>query len=153
MKKQISSDATSLWKYIFPGFWIPLMGIGAIVWLFHISEEPAAAVVFFAMWLGFSSFLIWFARRLKVVSIDERTLFVSVGRREIEIPFSNVETVKQSFWTNPKLITLTLKHPAEFGEKVVFVPTPQLFGAVRSHPIVEQIRALINESRASATQR
>lgn len=128
------------------------MGIGAVVSLFHISEEPAFAVLF-VIWLAGSSFLIWFARRLKVVSIDKRSLFVSVGRREIEIPFSNVETVKESFWTNPKLITLTLKEPAEFGERVVFVPTPQFFGAVRSHPIVEQIRALINESRASATQR
>jgi len=52
------------------------MGIGAIMSLFHISEEPAAGL-FVGIWLVGSSYLIWFARRLRVVSIDERTLFVS----------------------------------------------------------------------------
>jgi len=84
------------------------MGIGAIMSLFHISEEPAAGL-FVGIWLVGSSYLIWFARRLRVVSIDERTLFVSAGREEIQIPFSSVERVKENFWANPKIITLTLK--------------------------------------------
>jgi len=147
MKKQISSEATVFWKYIFPGFWIPLMGIGAIMSLFHISEEPAAGL-FVGIWLVGSSYLIWFARRLRVVSIDERTLFVSAGREEIQIPFSSVERVKENFWANPKIITLTLKQPSEFGEKVVFVPTSLFFAAFRSHPTVEQIRKLVTANRS-----
>lgn len=83
------------------------------------------------------------------VSIDERTLFVLAGQREIQIPLSNVETVKENFLANPKLITLTLKQPAEFGDKVVFVPTGLFSGRFSSHPIVKQIRTLIHESRAS----
>lgn len=124
------------------------MGIGAIVSLFHVVEEPVAAL-FVVMWLVASSYLIWFARRLKVVSIDERTLFVSAGRREIQIPFSNVEGVKENFWANPKIITLTLKQPSEFGEKLVFVPTSLFFAAFRSHPTVEHIRKLIASNRSS----
>lgn len=150
MKKQISSDATVLWKYIFPGFWIPLTGIGAVVALFHVAEEPTAAL-FVVIWLAASSYLIWFARRLKVVSIDERTLFVSAGGREIQIPLSSVDRVKENFWARPKLITLTLKQPSEFGEKVVFVPTSLLLAAFRSHPTVEQIRTLINSNRSSGS--
>ena len=78
MKKQISSEATVFWKYIFLGFWIPFMGIGAIVSLFHVAEEPAAAL-FVVMWLVASSYLIWFARRLKVVSIDSDSVFKCGG--------------------------------------------------------------------------
>ena len=148
MKKQISSDATVFWKYIFPGVWILLTGSGAVVCLFQVAKEPTAAL-FVVIWLAVSSYLIWFARRLKVVSIDERTLFVSAGRREIQIPISNLERVKENFWANPKIITLTLKQPCEFGEKVVFVPTPFFFAAFRSHPTVEHIRKLITSNRSS----
>jgi hypothetical protein len=91
-----------------------------------------------------SGYLIWFARRLKFVSIDERFLYVSEYRKEIQIPLGHIDGVKENFWANPKLITLTLNQPSEFGDKVVFVPTSFFFAAFRSHPTVEEIRGIIN---------
>lgn len=126
------------------------MGIGAVVALFHITKEPGFSVLVVG-WLIASVYLIWFARRLKFVSMDESFLYVSGYRKEIQIPLAHVEKVKENFWARPKLITLTLNHPSEFGEKIVFVPTSLFFAAVRSHPIVEEFENIIKSHRRAGS--
>jgi hypothetical protein len=142
MKKQISSDATVMWKYVFPGFWICFMGIGAIGASFQVAKEPGL-IVFVLVWIIGSGCLIWFARRLKFVSIDDDFLYVSQGRKEVKIPLTHIQRVKENYWANPKLITLTLNQQSEFGTKIVFVPTSLIFAAFRSHPIVQEIKSAV----------
>jgi hypothetical protein len=148
MKKQISSDTTAFWKYIFPGLWIPLVGIGAIAAGFQAANEPGWSLFVFG-WIIASAYLIWFARRLKFVSIDEEFVYVSQFRNQIQIPLTHIERVKENFGARPKLITLTLNHPSEFGTEIVFVATPLVFTAFRSHPIVQEIERAVRHRRSS----
>ena len=141
MKRRISSDATVIWKYLFPGLWVPFMGIGVIASILQ-SSEPLR-FLFLLGWVLVSGYFIWFGRRLKVVSIDENFVYVSQFRQEIQIPLANIEGVKQNWWANPKLITLTLNQPSEFGTSIVFVPTSMMFAAWRSHPIVDEIERAV----------
>ena len=124
-----------------------MMGIGAVASA-HISHGPALAV-FLCLWLVASGYIIWFAWHLKLVSIDEKALYVSGYRKEIQIPFSHVKEVKENFGSRPKVITLTLNQPSKFGGKVLFVPAPLSFGPLRSHPVVEQLRKLISSNQVS----
>ncbi len=147
-QRQISSGTTVLWKYIFPGFWIPVMGFCLLVMGFN-SKGPEW-ILFVLVWLIASGYLIWSAKRLKFVSIDNDFLYVADGRKQIQIPLADICNVKENFMTRPKLITLRLNHPSEFGTEIVFVPTPMILIAVRSHPIVEEIISAVKRSRSKS---
>jgi hypothetical protein len=148
MKKQLSSDTTVFWKYVFPGVWIPCMGIGAIAAVCQAMKEPGWSL-FLLVWIIASGYLIWFARSLKFVSIDDDFLYVSQFRKQIQIPLIHIQHIKENFWANPKLITLTLNHPSEFGTKIVFVPPRLGFAAFRSHPIVRDIENAVQRRRSA----
>lgn len=147
MKKQISSDMTVVWKYIFPGLWIPFMGVAAVFAGFQAATEPGWSLIVLG-WIAASGYLIWFARRLKYVSIDDDILYVSQARKEIKIPLTHIIDVRENFWASPKLITLTLDQPSEFGTKIVFVPTSLVFASLRSHPIVKEIKRAVQRRRS-----
>ena len=118
------------------------MGIGAVAAGFQAAREPGWSL-FVLGWIAASGYLIWFARRLKFVSIDDDFLYVSQARKQIQIPLTHIQHVKENFWASPKLITLTLNQPSEFGTKIVFVPTPLVFAALRSHPVVQEIESAV----------
>jgi len=96
MKKQISSDMTVVWKYIFPGLWISSVGIGTVVTGFKAASEPGWGL-FMLGWIAISAYLVWFARRLKYVSIDDDILYVSQARKEIRIPLTHIVHVREIF--------------------------------------------------------
>jgi len=145
MKKQISSDATILWKYVVPGWLIAVMGVLAVAVAFQTATAPAWIVLALG-WIIGSGFLIWFARRLKYVSIDDDFLYVSQGRKQIQIPLTEIKHVKENFLT--KSITLTVDQPTEFGTEIVFVPEPLPFAPFRSHPIVQEIESAVQRRRS-----
>jgi hypothetical protein len=147
MKKEISSEATTFWKYLFPTVWIPLMGVWAIA-AFQTTAEPGW-ILFVVGWVIASGYIIWFARRLKFVSIDEDFVYVSQFRKQIQIPLAHIDGVEEKFWARPKLITLTLNHPSEFGKQIMFVPRTPLFAAFRSHPLVEEIEKAIKRHKSA----
>ena len=118
------------------------MGIGAVFATFRATTEPGW-LLFVLGWLIASGYLVWFARRLKVVSIDADFVYVSQGQKQIQIPLAHIATVRENFWARPKLITLRLNHTSEFGNQIVFVPTTLFFAAVRSHPIVQELQRAI----------
>lgn len=147
MKRQISSDASVFWKYIFPGLVIFVVGLGAIAVGLQ-EKRPPGWTLFMLGWILSAVYIIWFARRLKSVSIDDDYLYVSQLRKEIQIPLTHIQQVKENYWTNPKLITLKLNHPSEFGTKIVFTPATRAFTAFRSHPIVPEIESAIRRRRS-----
>jgi len=123
------------------------MGIGMITTGIRATREPGW-FVFLLAWIVASAYFIWFARRLKFVSMDEDFLYVGQAFKETQIPLAHVQRVKENFWARPKLITLTLNQPSEFGTQIVFVPTSLLFAVVRSHPIVKEIETAVRRNRS-----
>lgn len=123
------------------------MGVGAIAAGFQATKEPGWSL-FPLGWIIASVYFIWFARRLKFVSVDDDFLYVSQFRKQIQIPLTHIQHVKENFWATPKLITLTLSHPSEFGTEIVFVPTPLVFAALRSHPVVQEIESAVQRRRS-----
>lgn len=124
------------------------MGIAVIAAGTRATKEPGW-VVLLLVWIVVSGYFIWFARRLKFVSMDEDFLYVWAAFKETQIPLAHVQRVKENFWASPKLITLTLNQPSEFGTQIVFVPTSQIFAALRSHPIVNEIERAVKRHRST----
>lgn len=142
MKRELSSSLTPVWKFIFPVAWISFMGIGGIWSLTKIFIEPFA-IWMLGGWVLGSAFIYLFASRLKKVSIDDQYLYVSNYRKEIQIPLSGIERVKETFLTDPKHIMIFLRSPSEFGSKIVFTPQTRFLGQWRRHPVVKELREII----------
>ena len=119
------------------------MSVGAFMSFLHLKQEPGM-ILFIIAWICGSIFLLWFARRLKFVSLDEEYLYVRDFSKEIQVPLSQVASVNESFFSNPKQITLLLSSASEFGSKIVFLPPPQWFGQMRKHPLVSELRQKIH---------
>ena len=148
MQRQISSELTAFWKYLFPVLWIPLIGFGAIA-AASLAKTKPGWILFVIGWIIASGYVIWFARRLKFVSIDEDFVYVSQFRKQVQIPLAHIEGVKELFSSRPKLIALTLKQPSDFGEQIVFLPRTLRGAAVRSHPMVEEIERAVTRHSPS----
>ena len=82
--------------------------------------------------------------RWKSVHLQGDVLSVSTFLRRGEIPLANVESVSASSWWGwqPRTVTVTLKSPSEFGERIVFVPRD---AGMRADRTASELRGLISD--------
>ena len=147
--RRISSLLTVVAKFIAPplgvlfvaNFWFSLGEIrGPAIWWFYLVPVLTEAIV------------IWHAVSVKWVAIDELNgrLYVSNYFKEIAIPLSDIVDVKESLWSDPRRMKITLSQPSEFGEKIVFLGTYRFGGIFAGpHPIVNELQTLAAKARES----
>jgi hypothetical protein len=139
-------------KVIFPSLWIPLFGLGTLMLLLGRFEgqNPPPKWIFLLAWLAGSAFIYWSCIRLKEVSLDEDFLYVSNYLKEIAIPLSEIQDVTENIWINIHPVTIQLKSPSEFGDKIVFMPPARFFAFFSSHPVVSELKELARSKRDEA---
>ena len=101
---------------------------------------------FLAATLAGGVFIYWSCVRLKRVSLRGSTLIVSNYRREVAVPFRDVEGVSGSILLSPEVIWLRCRRPTSFGRTIMFMPRIRLTLGFSHHPFVDQLRALIANS-------
>jgi hypothetical protein len=79
-------------------------------------------LLFLVMWIAGSCFIYWFARRLKKVSCTQTSFIISNYRREIVVPFTEVESITSNRWINPQTVEISFKRDLGFGTAAVFIP-------------------------------
>jgi hypothetical protein len=148
MRRRLSSLQTILMKVIFPVLWIPLFGMAPLMMFLGSAKAPDAEAKwwFLFIWLVASVSIYWSCIRLKEVSVDEEFLYVSNYIKEITIPLSEILDVTENRWINIHPVTIHLKSPTEFGDKIVFMPTTRFFGLFSSHPVVAELKHLARSS-------
>lgn len=138
-------------------------------WLFHLLFGGAMValvtgargakmplrdwIVFGAMWLFLALFLRGIGYgRIKRIRVGEGELYVSNYRTEIAVPFSFVTEISDEGGLYLRLIKIRFSQPTVFGEAVVFMPkmrlfdgTNRMFGGLRTHPVVAELRALVRQ--------
>jgi len=152
MKRRLSSLQTFLMKVIFPGLWIPLFGMAPLMMFLGLAQGPDAPPkwLFLFIWLVGSAFIYWGCVRLKEVSVDAEFLYVSNYIKEITIPLSEIFDVTENLWLNIHPVTIHLKSPSEFGDKIVFMPTVRFFSLFSSHPVVSELKELARSKNMTA---
>ncbi len=93
--------------------------------LFEGTDEPPKWAFLFA-WAAGAAFIYWSCIRLKEVSVDENFLYVSNYMKEVSIPLSEIYDVTENVWLNIHPVTIHLKSPSEFGDKIIFMPKVRL---------------------------
>ena len=105
------------------------------------ADVPVKWIFLFA-WIAGSAFIYWSCLRLKKVSVDDHFLYVSNYIKEVPISLSEIYDVTENVWLNMHPVTIHLKSPTEFGDKIIFMPKVRLFAFFSSHPVVDELKEL-----------
>ena len=146
MKRRLSSFQTILVKIVMPVVWLPLLGFLDVTTFAVKGANEAPEWILLGMLVASSALVYWYGIRLKVVSVDDNFLYVSNYLKEISIPLSDIYDVTENFWINNHPVTIHLKSPSEFGDKIVFMPTTRFFAMFSSHPVVNELKELARSS-------
>jgi hypothetical protein len=150
MMEKLSSSWTFFYKIVFPIIWISGFGIGTLtLWLGKFDQQPPPPIemkwLFLIAWLVGSGSILWFALRLKTVTLNGDRLIIKNYGQEDTIPLSSINGISGTRFINPKTIKLNLYPPCVFGEKVVFIPKTSFYNPFGQHPIVKQLKELTNQ--------
>src|SRR5882724_3594589 len=143
--KRISSRSTSFYKRVFPVLWIGLLGGVLLLMAFVSRRSPNVPLVAFlvpALMMGLGYFLF---RKLLSDLMDEvwdngsELIVVNDGHVE-HVPLSNIINVSYMGLSNPKRVTLSLRHPSRWGAKLTFSPPMNYsFAYLTEHPLVDDL--------------
>jgi len=138
-------------KFVFPVLYILAIFNFLRLLLFDdkFPKDAFILVIFPVVMLMALAVLAWLFFRANKVEMDDEYFYVSNYRKEISIPRADLYEATEMRWSQPYWITLHLRRPSEFGERIVFVP-PWRFGAFWTrNPLVDDL----NASRTPAAYR
>jgi hypothetical protein len=123
-------------KFILP----PLAILGCVAGVF--AEPPAERWKMIAIGLGACAVVVWFSRKLRQVSIDDDTLYVSTYFKNMSVPISAILLVEQTSSVRPPIVTIYLDRDTSIGREIAFMPrgpgSPTL-----DHPITTELKDMV----------
>ena len=134
--EQISSRSTFLYKRIFPVFWFGLLGVFVAVGLVGDSHAKMPAMLLFVPLLMVVFGLVLMKKLIwdladEVVDAGDR-LIVRFGNEQEQIPLANIISLDYQYMTSPPRVTMTLRTPCRFGDKIAFRPPLRFVPLARS---------------------
>jgi len=76
---------------------------------------------------------------LKTVKADADGLLIGNFRREIRVPYADIQDVAMLDPGNPVAAVITLTHPSDFGQRIKFLPYHK-FCRFKNHPAIRLLR-------------
>ena len=116
----------------------------------EVFDAPAHQTVRPPFWLAMIVWCVLFmlvvryALRLKTVFANETGLRISGYLSEIEVPFSDVASIKPNWFF--KNATLQLNAPSDFGAKIRFIPRRQVETDQGNRLTLDVLRELIDRT-------
>lgn len=145
MPRRISSLTTFYVKFLSPIFFV----LWTIIFMKMLQGtgggfgEMAFAVLFAVVIVGTAFWMSW---GLKKVRLDDRNLYVSNYLKEITVPISEIGEVSEFILYEPRRVTIHLRNPTEFGQKIVFLAKYRYFAFLSPHPIVDELTQMAYRS-------
>jgi hypothetical protein len=137
MKKYLSTSWTLIEKII------PYLA--AAYGLYRLASDfqniDIFAVIFYTIFV-----VVWYLStyNLKRVYLEGENMYVANYLKWVRIPLAEVDGIGTSWWNGERWkhprITLTLKAPSEFGDRIVFSPK-----GIRLKKAADELRQLIDE--------
>jgi hypothetical protein len=151
--KRISSKMTFFYKRIFP---VVMLGFLLLFVTGSLATQRSAnppPVVFFFLVAGFIAVMVFFLfRKLILDLVDEvwdagDALVVRNKGQEERILLPDIINIGYTQFVNPPRVTLWLRTPGRFGEKVSFCP-PVGFSPFAESPIVGELVRRVDDARS-----
>jgi len=149
MSRQISSQLTNVYRI--SALVTPVFALMILVFISFVSRRALLGeMVFFGIFVLLGAGVsIWFAGRLRDVSIDDNYLYVSRFNSGQRIPLEDISDVTENFWLQYHPVTIHLRSGTPSADKVVFLPTWRMFTSWSSHPIVDELKELARRKQIS----
>ena len=151
--QRISSKTTLFYKRVFPVFVIgfPLLVVTLVSLANWNSRNPVPLPVFL-MTAGLGVFFFFVFRKLIFDLVDEvwdagDMLVVRNKGLEDRILLSDIINVSYSQFVNPQRVTLMLRTPSQFGDKVSFSPPRASMFPLSSNPMVDELIRRVDAAR------
>ena len=149
---QISSRMTFFYKRVFPIFWfgfLTLFMIGPTV--VALSSGQAPQPVFFIMPIimmvvGYVIMKKMVFSLVDQVFDDGDALLVKNGSQEDRILLADITNISYAQMMNPPQVTLSLRQPTSFGEKVTFC-APTRFIPFATSPVIDDLIKRVDAAR------
>jgi hypothetical protein len=126
MRRRLSSGLTPFYKFGLPGLWFASATYSLADYISSWSDStlPNNFVPICILFVFGGALFVWKFGPLKRIYLDGDCLSVSNYRREILIPFANIQDVREANWltNSPRRIIVTLKSQSCFGTKIQFAP-------------------------------
>lgn len=94
--------------------------------------------------------VIFAAKKLKRVAVEDGYLYVSNYFTEVRIPLSEVVRVREYAGTGAAkeytTLIIDLQNPCAFGKRIVFLPKPRLYWS-GIHAVVRELQGLCDQAR------
>lgn len=151
--RTLSTKWTIFYKFILPVVFLGPFSINSICSLHQLglllaSESGRVDLGLILLFFLSCLLLFWNPMRSKVVKLDGERLIVSnYFRRETVIPLRDVDRVSGSILISPEFVSIHLRTPSAFGSKIVFLPQSRFFQGFNRHPVVAELRALVEAAR------
>ena len=142
----LSSHITFAQKIVMPAILTLAISSGIIVAAFlgRIGSSLLGVVLLLFCQFIFSCI----AYPLKQVYADENAIKVSNYRRSVEIPYSEIESIKTT-WLNIPLISIALSKPSLFGKSILIIPKGIfVIPFLSPHPVEVFLTAKVHEIQA-----
>src|SRR5215813_14356128 len=121
METRLHSYETYLYKYVLPVLWFPWDGFRSVQRAFPTTDPNNSTLRWVAiiMWCVSYGLVVFYGVRLKTVFVNEAGLRIRGYITEIEIPFSEVASVKHNWFFKNDSLFLNVR--SAFGDKILFI--------------------------------
>ena len=148
--RNLSSDWTGFYKFVFPVLWIAAFGAGTLALFIGYLHARGTMPIYWpyqmlVILIGVGGFLIWYSRNLKTVRLDGSDLVIADSSGVERVPLKDVERVTGSLYVHPELMWLYIRRPGEPEEKVMFMPPIRFWGGFTRHPLVKELSEMIGK--------
>jgi len=143
METRLHSYETYLYKYFLPVLWFPWDGFRSARRAFPPTDPNNGTMMWVAiiMWCVTYGLVVFYGFRLKTVFLNETGLRIRGYITEIEIPFSEVASVKHNwFFKNDSLF---LNARETFGDKILFIARRRVKTERGTMATLDMLRKLI----------
>ncbi|CAN5501228.1 hypothetical protein BH10ACI2_BH10ACI2_25770 [soil metagenome] len=152
MRRPLSSVITVF--AIAVGPFLCLLAIGLIIFrLFYGTvtgnSTPSLEIIFPIGVVGFFTLVAGTLRPVRKVSVDDEDLYISNYLKEVSVPLSQILNVTDSGWATGHRISIYLRSPSEFGQKIDFLPRHSRIGLFPGHPVVRELFRLAHLNKPS----
>jgi hypothetical protein len=150
--RRISSSMTFFYKRIFPFIWFGiLLGVIAVSLLAGPQPDAASALPFLIapLAMAFVGYILF--KKLIFDLVDEvfdegDSLLVRNGTQEEHIALSDIMNVNYAALVSPPRVTLSLRRPSSFGDKITFC-APVRFVPFATSPVIDEVIQRVDAAR------
>ena len=157
MRRTFSCPSTFFWKFVFTtllfggiSYWLLMSWLGKVTSDDRKPLPLEVLSVLTCMEAAVVAGVIFAAKKLKRVAIEDGYLYVSNYFTEVRIPLSEVVSVREYAGTGAAkqytTLIIDLQYPGAFGERIVFLPKPRLYRS-GIHPVVRELQTMCEHAR------